>query len=179
MKIALLLAVGLLALPAFAQMEVPGTEVVAKPELLDSPEANAAKNVLGKYLTAVKAKKWAEAKKFVHPIALKSAEERKKRLGREDHPMAPQGVEKTDRYLTDFQIVGARVGPLGTIILETREDNVEVAEKGVSAGDMAAYLLGRKDGIWVVADKKRGETFPDASVKLAYKGYFDAVPKGD
>jgi hypothetical protein len=179
MKIALVAAAALLSLPVLAQTEVPGTEVAAKLEQLDSPEANAAKDVLSKYLAAVKAKKWAEAKKFVHPSALKAAEERKKRLGREDHPMAPQGVEKTDHYLTDFKIVGARVGPLGTIVLETREDNFQVAEKGLSQADMAAYLLGRKDGTWVVADKKRGETFPDASVKLAYKGYFDPIQRGD
>ena len=40
-------------------------------------------------------------------------------------------------------------------------------------GEMATYLVGKKDGKWWIADKKRGETFTNDSIKIGYKGYFD------
>jgi hypothetical protein len=143
----------------------------------DTPEAKEAKDLVNKYLTAVKAKKWADAKKYLHPKTLESIAERKKRLGKEDHPMAPWFHEKVDYWMKDFKLVAASPGPLGTIIVETSEDNFQVEDKGVAEGEKGAYLVGKKDGKLYVVDKKRGETFTKDSIKLGYKGWFDAAPK--
>lgn len=139
----------------------------------ESAELKQAKDLVTRYLNAVKAKKWGEAKKHLHPQTLKSIAERKKRLGREDHPMAPWYHEKVSYYLKAFQVTGARVAALGTFVIETSEDNFQVEEKGMAEGEMASYLVGKKGGKWFVVDKKRGESFTDESIRLGYKGYFD------
>jgi hypothetical protein len=158
--------------------EGPGGDAPAGPiENLDTPEAKAAKDLVTRYLTAVKGKKWAETKKFLHPQTLDAIAERKKRLGKEDHPMAPWFFEKTDHYLTGFKVVGAKAAPLGTIVVETREDNFRLEEKGTANDEMASYLVGRKEGKWLVVDKKRLESFPADSVKIGYKGWFDKLQK--
>ncbi len=140
-----------------------------------SPDAKAAQAQVTAYLQAVKAKKWADAKKFLHPDTVKVIAERKKRLGREDHPMAPWTYEKTEYYLKEFKVTSVKPGPVGTFFVETSEDNYQVEEKGIAEGDTATYLVGRKGGKWFVVDKKRNETFTPAAVKVGYKGYFDAV----
>ncbi|MGV3621133.1 MAG: hypothetical protein ACO1OB_09970 [Archangium sp.] len=143
----------------------------------DTPEAKAAKELVQKYLTAVKARKWADAKKFLHPKTLEAIAERKKRLGKEDHPMAPWFHEKVDYWMKDFKVGAASTAPLGTIIVETTEDNFQVEEKGLAEGERSAYLVGKQGGKWFVVDKKRGETFTKDSVKLGYKGWFDKIEK--
>lgn len=159
---------------AFAQgTEAPAEEETPKGAEATGPEADAAKELVNKYLTAVKAKKWKDAQKFLHPQTVTAIAERKKRLGKEDHPMAPQAYEKTEHYLKDFKMKGVTKGPVGTFIVETAEDNFQVQEKGIVEGEMATYLVGKKDGKWYVVDKKRGESFTNDSVKLGYKGYFD------
>lgn len=141
----------------------------------DAPEAKEAKALVQKYLTAVKGKKWPEAKKLLHPKTLEAIAERKKRLGKEDHPMAPWFHEKVDFYLKDFKMGAASMGALGTVMVEVTEDNFQVADKGVAEGEPSAYLVGKKGGKWLVVDKKRGEVFTKESVKLGYKGWFDGV----
>jgi hypothetical protein len=143
----------------------------------DAPEAKEAKALVQKYLTAVKAKKWADAKKFLHPKTLEAIAERKKRMGKEDHPMAPWFHEKVDYWMKDFKLGAASLAPLGTVVVETSEDNFQVEEKGLAEGEVGAYLVGKKDGKWFVVDKKRGETFTKDSVKLGYKGWFDKIEK--
>jgi len=167
----------LLAVPSLALAQgtnAPADAEVAKEASADTPDTRAAKELVTKYLTAVKAKKWADAKKFLHPETLKAIAERKKRLGKEDHPMAPWYFEKLSYYLKDFKVSDARPGSAGTVVVETSEDNFQVEEKGMAEGEMATYLVGRKGGKWWVVDKKRGETFTSSSIKLGYKGYFDA-----
>jgi len=161
----------------FAQgTEGPGE--VEKPKAdAETPEAKAAKDLVTRYLTAVKAKKWADAKKLIHPQTIAAIADRKKRLGKEEHPMAPWAAEKTEYWLKDFKITGARLGPVGTVIVETSEDNFQVPEKGLAEGDVANYLVGLKDKKLFVVDKKRGEGFPIDSIKIGYKGYFDKVEK--
>lgn len=156
--------------------EGPGSApaAVATPDS-DLPEARAAKELVQRYLTAVKGKKWPEVKRFLHPRTLQAIAERKKRLGREDHPMAPWFHEKS-AWLKAFKVLTAQPAPLGTVVVETSEDNYQVEEKGVAEGEKAAYLVGKLDGKWFVVDKKRGETFPPASVKLGYRGWFDKLP---
>lgn len=178
------LLVGSLVLPAVALAQqgeiVPGEEgkAAAKPTgPVEIPEAGKpAAEVLTKYLDAVKAKKWAEAKKLTHEKTLKAIAERKKRLGDEDHPMAPWFYEKHQYFLKDFKITGVREGPMNTWIFDTAEDNFQVQEKGISQGDPATYLVGKFNGKWIVVDKKRGAGIPDNSVKYGYKGYFDPAP---
>lgn len=143
----------------------------------DTAESKAAKELVQKYLTAVKAKKWADAKKVLHPRTLEAIAERKKRLGKEDHPMAPWFHEKVDYWMKDFKVGTATAAPLGTIVVETTEDNFQIEDKGVAEGERSAYLVGKKDGKWFVVDKKRGETFTKDSVKLGYKGWFDKIEK--
>lgn len=167
------------ALPALAQgTEGPAAAPTAAPAAnSDTPEAKAAQELVTKYLTAVKAKKWADAKKLLHPRTLEAIAERKKRLGKEDHPMAPWFHEKTDYWMKDFKVAGASLAPLGTVVVEASEDNFQVQEKGLAPGEMATYLVGKQGGKWYVVDKKRGETFTKDSVKLGYKGWFDKVEK--
>ncbi len=154
--------------------EGPAAEKKAAAEVtVDSPEAKAANELVQKYLTAVKAKKWADARKFLHPKTLESIAERKKRLGREDHPMAPWYHEKIDTWLKDFKLVGVTAGAEGTFIVEASEDNYQVEEKGLAEGEKGTYLVGKKAGKWYVVDKKRGETFTRSSIRLGYKGWFD------
>ncbi len=153
--------------------EAPAEEEAPKGAEATGADADAAKELVNKYLTAVKAKKWPDAKKMVHPQTINAIAERKKRLGKEDHPMSPQSYEKTEHYLKDYKMKGVVKGPLGTFIVETAEDNFQVQEKGLVEGEMATYLVGKKDGKWWLVDKKRGETFTNDSVKLGYKGYFD------
>jgi hypothetical protein len=143
----------------------------------DTPEAKEAKELVTKYLTAVKAKKWADAKKLLHPKTIEAIAERKKRLGKEDHPMAPWFHEKVDYWMKDFKVTGVKAGPIGTIFVETTEDNFQVQDKGVAEGEPGTYLVGKQGGKWYVVDKKRGETFTKDSVKLGYKGWFDKVEK--
>lgn len=173
-----LLALSLaLCTPVFAQ-GTEGPSEAEKPKAdAETPEAKAAKELVTKYLTAVKAKKWAEAKKLIHPQTISAIADRKKRLGKEEHPMAPWAAEKTEYWLKDFKLTGARIGPLGTIIVETSEDNFQVEEKGLAEGDVANYLVGKKDKKLYVVDKKRGEGFPTDSIKIGYKGYFDKLQK--
>jgi hypothetical protein len=175
----LLVASALFSSLAFAQgTEGPAaTPSAAAAADSDAPEAKAAKELVTKYLTAVKAKKWADAKKLLHPKTVEAIAERKKRMGKEDHPMAPWYHEKVSYYLKEFKVGSASLAPLGTIVVETTEDNYQVEDKGMANGEVAAYLVGKKDGKWFVVDKKRGETFTKDSVKLGYKGWFDKIEK--
>jgi hypothetical protein len=169
----------LLASLAFAQgTEGPGATPKAQESASeDTPETKAAKELVTKYLTAVKAKKWADAKKMLHPKTLEAIAERKKRMGQEDHPMAPWFHEKVNYWLKDFKVTGARQAANGTVIVEVTEDNFQVQDKGIAEGEPSAYLVGKKDGKWYLVDKKRGETFTSDSIKLGYKGWFDKVEK--
>lgn len=138
-------------------------------------DAEKAEALLKRYLDAVQAKKWAEAKKFLHPDTLKAIAERKKRLGEENHPMAPWYHEKNSYYLKKYQIVSLRSAVKGTFVAETSEDNFQVEEKGMAEGEMASYLIGKKDGKMYVVDKKRQETFTPDAIRFGYKKYFDEV----
>lgn len=166
-------AVATLAPRAHAQ--APDAAAPAAEEAPVSPEVKTATALVTSYLDAVKAKKWAEAKKYLHPKTLAAIAERKKRLGREDHPMAPWYHEKVDAWLKDYRLVDAKPGPGATVIVGVSEDNYQVEDKGVAEGEVGTYLVGKSGGKWYVVDKKRGETFSKDSVKLGYKGWFDKV----
>ncbi len=137
-------------------------------------EAKDAQEVLTKYLDAVKAKKWNDAKKLTHPKTMEAIAQRKKNLGHEDHPMAPWFQEKANYFLKEYRLTGAAPAHGGTWIFSTSEDNFQVEEKGMSEGDEAHYLVGKTGGKWLVVDKKRGVTFGKDSIRYGYKGFFDA-----
>lgn len=162
-------------LTAFAEDAKAKTEEAGSDA--ESHDAKEARELVNKYLTLVKAKKWADAKKLLHPKTVAAIAERKKRLGKEDHPLAPQTFEKTDYYLKEFRITDVQPAAMGTFVVSTSEDNYQVVEKGISNGDEATYLVGKSGGKFYVVDKKRNETFTKDSIKYGYKGYFDPVQK--
>lgn len=165
---------------AFAQ-GTEGPAGAASVSLVDAntPESRAASELVTRYLTVVRAKKWSEAKKFLHPKTIEAIAQRKQRLGKEDHPMAPWFREKVDSWLKEFKVLAAQPAPLGTFVVETSEDNFQVQERGVAEGEKSTYLIGLVGGKWFVVDKKRGETFTPTSVKLGYAGWFDELEQGD
>ncbi len=170
-----LLLVSAVAVASSAQgTEVPGG-ASASTQLVDAntPDSKAAQALVTSYLTAVKAKKWGEVKKFLHPKTIEAIAERKKRLGKEEHPMAPWYLEKTSAWLVAFKVKAAAQGPQGTFFVETSEDNFQVEERAVAEGEPATYLVGKSKGKWWVVDKKRGEQFTAESVKLGYQGWFE------
>lgn len=175
----LALSTSLLAAPALAQAPAAdkapeaAAEAEAPTELASSPDEKAALALAEKYLTAVKAKKWNDAKKLLHPETHKAIAERKKRLGVENHPMAPWYLAKEESWLKDYKINSVRTAPNGTVVIETTEDNFQVQEKGLAEGEKASYLVGKKGGKLYMADKKREQTFTDDSIKYGYKGWFD------
>lgn len=168
-----LVAVVLVAFAAFAD---DGGVTPAAPAAAPAPSADAAPatEALKKYLGFVKAKKWADAKKLTHPKTIARIADIKKRVGKEQHAMAPWTTEKTESYLVNFKIASSRAAPEGAFVIETTEDNFQVQEKGIAEGDLASYLVCKLKNGFVVVDKRRNETFSDDSVKLAYKGYCDA-----
>ncbi len=141
--------------------------------LVESPSEKAAKALVETYLNAVKAKNWAGVKKLTHPKSIAAIAERKTRLGKEDHPMAPWYHEKTTAWLKAYRITQVTPSALKTVVVETLEDNFQVQDKAVAENEKGAYLVGQKGGKWYIVDRKRGETFTKPSIKLGYKGWFD------
>src|SRR6185437_10558408 len=173
----------LFAVPAFADEPgsngpavVAGDDKPAAAASSDDADTAAAKKVLVDYLDLVVKKKWEPAKKLVHPKTLEVIAGIKKRLGKEQHDMAPQYWAKDDFYLKSYTIDGSAKHMYGTISFDVKAKNYRVQEKGEDADpEQTSYLLGKKDGKWLVADKKTNGTFDDKSIKYDYKGYFDGA----
>lgn len=169
----LLLSLGLLALPALAQSpepQEPPADADAAAE--ETAQLAAARKRLAEYLNAVEKKNWAQARKLTHPRTLEVIADVKKRLGTESHSMAPWAQVK-ERYLQNAEIVDVRESANGAVVARTSEDIYFVADKGVEEGATAEYLLIELDGQWYVTDRRVGEDqFPDKTVPLSYKGYF-------
>ncbi|MHB8420742.1 MAG: hypothetical protein ACYDCL_21930 [Myxococcales bacterium] len=146
----------------------------APPPKLDQASLDAARAVLVKYLDAVKAKKWREAREEIHPLTLKLIEQVKKRLGEERHSMAPWYWAKSNFYLTAYKIEGLLPAAHGSVVAQTSEDSFQIEEKGEYQGEKAAYLVGKKNGRWYVIDKKsEADGFTRDSLDYGYPGYFD------
>ncbi len=173
MHLPLALAVGA-ALPLSALAQDASVAPRRGSEKAGAAEVRIVQALLTRYLDAVKGKQWGEAKPLVHPKTLAAIAERKKRLGREEHPMAPWHDEKGHYYLNAYRIVGTRFAA-GAFVLDVAEDNYQVAKRVVVEGEPAAYLVGKFRGKWYVVDKKRGETFSDEAIKLGYRDYFDKL----
>lgn len=178
-----LLALCLLAsLPAYA--DEPGgtgpggeTEKRVGDTIPDDADTQAAKQVLTQYLDLVVKKKYDAAKKLVHPKTLEVIAGMKKRTGKEQHNMAPQYWAKDDFRVTKYALENATKHRWGTIAFDVKETDYRIQEKGEDEGNQVSYLLGKKDGKWLVVDKKLNNTFDDQSIKYDYKGYFDAGDK--
>jgi len=169
MHLPLAVAVGA-ALPLCAWAQDAGVAAKHVSDKSGAAETKIVQALLTRYLDAVKAKQWHEAKQLVHPKTLAVMADQEKRLGREQHPMAPSHHEG-EYYLKAYQIVGTRFAA-GAFVLAVAEDNYHVAESAV-VQEQAAYLVGKYRGKWYVVDKKRGESFTDESIKVGYPGYFD------
>lgn len=141
---------------------------------LPKAELDEAKAALARYLDAVKAKKWKEARALTHPLTLKKLEQLKKRLGAERDSMAPWYWAKGDFYLKAYRVASLSAAPHGAVVAETSEDVYQVQEKGDFTGEKAAYLLGQRAGHWYVVDRKsEADGFSDDSLRYGYPGYFD------
>jgi hypothetical protein len=178
----------LLAAPALADAPpaTPGTAGPASGEsetrvgdkIPDEPDIKEAQKVLTQYLDLVTKKKWKDAAKLVHPKTTEVIAGIKKRIGKEQHPMAPQYWAKDDFFLKEYKLENAGRHLYGTIAFDTLEKNFRVQEKGLDAeGEQTSYLLGKKGGKWLVVDKKNNNTFDDRSIKFEYRGYFDDAPR--
>ena len=166
--------------PAAPGSGVPGAEKAstthAGEAIPDDAETQAAQKVLTQYLDLVAKKKYADARKLVHPKTLEVIASIKKRMGEAQHPMAPEYWAKNDFRLVSYTIEGAAKHRWDTIAFQVKEVDYRIQEKGEDEGTPVSYLLGKKDGTWFVVDKKVNNTFSDHAIKFDYKGYFDATP---
>ncbi len=173
------LAVFVLLAPLRAPAQAPGEPDLdlGKENPADSVDNDvdvaAAKKALGRYLDAVVAKKWDEAKKLIHPATLELLAQQKKRLHREAHELAAWARAGEVR-LTKWKIASARRSELGPVVVATREDHFHVEEKGTSEDDAAAYLVVKKNGLWLVADRKADlDDITDDAIKIGYPGLLE------
>ena len=171
MHLPLAVAVGA-ALPLCAWAQDAGVAAKHVSDKSGAAETKIVQALLTRYLDAVKAKQWHEAKQLVHPKTLAVMADQEKRLGREQHPMAPSHHEG-EYYLKAYQIVGTRFAA-SAFVLTVAEDNYHLAES-VVVQEQAAYLVGKYRGKWYVVDKKQGKSFTDESIKVDYPGYFDKL----
>lgn len=145
----------------------------AKAQDAAEPDFDGAKAVLAKWLDAVKAKKWADAKKVTHPKAIEAIADVKKRTQVENHPLAPW-ARLSESYLTKYEITDARASALGAVVVRTSEEHFSVEEKGVEEGAPAEYLLVPVAGAWWLTDRRVGENVYDQkTVAASFKGYFE------
>jgi len=154
--------------------KAPASDSKASASIPDDADTQAAKKVLTTYLDLVIKKKYAEAKKLVHPKTLEVIAGITKRLGKAQHPMAPAYWAKDDFRLVRYTFEDASKHRWGTIAFKLKEIDYRIQEKGEDQGNQVSYLLGQKDGKWLVVDKKANNTFSDHAIKFDYKGYFDA-----
>lgn len=182
-RLSVILAAAALAAPAHAapppkndpDLDVAPRADEAEPPDTD-PDLSAAKSALAKYLTAVTAKKFDEAKKLTHPATLALIADVKKRLKREEHAMAPWAAVK-EVVLTKWKLESARKSALGPVVVSVTEDRFHVEEKGTSEGDKAAYLVVKRGDAWLVADKKNDlDDIEDDAIKMGYKPWLEAQP---
>ena len=175
-------ALSLLTVPALAQ------DQAEKPD----PDLDGAKAVLKQYLdTLVKAaegkkpkpadvaKKLQAAKKFVHSKTLELIAGQEKK-GLVSNALAVWFHAKEDYWLQQYEFADQHKSALGTVVIETREKNWRVAEGGEDGEwELDSYLLGKVGGKWLVAEKRRNETFADGAIKASYRDFFDADKKAD
>lgn len=155
-----------LALPARAE-ETDAADAGAAPDL------DGARKAVVAYLDAVKAKKWEDAKKTLHPKTLEAIADQKKRTRKEDHPLAPWARVK-ESYLTNVEVGEARASANGAAVVPTTEEIFSVEDQGTEEGVRVEYLVLPLGGTWWVTDRRLGEgVFADATLEASYEGWFE------
>lgn len=175
-----LIAIAVLAAGPAVLAEEAGKEPVEKREgsaASDEPMIAAAKKLLVQYLDLVKKKKWADARKLVHPKTIEQVADIKKRTHSERHAMEPHYWEKCCFYLKNYIIDTADRAIHETVVINVKEDNWQVEEKGLTPAEPASYLLGVHKGKWYVTDKMQNAQFNEDGIKIGHKGYFDGESK--
>ncbi len=124
------------------------------------------------------AKKLRATKKQVHPKTLELiADQEKKQVV--TNALAVWHWAKADYWLEEYEITGAKEAAMGTVVVETQEKSWRVEEQGVDADpELAAYLLYKQDGKWLIIDKRRNSTFTADAIKIGYKNHFP-TPKAE
>jgi hypothetical protein len=156
----------------------PEAEKAAEPEKSAAEqEADAAKaeatKVITKYLEAVKAKKWDVVKRLTHPKTLEAIADVKKRKQIEDHRMA-LWAKAHESYMTEYTLSDATPTAKGGIVFPSSEAIFSVEDNGTEDGVHVEYLVLPVGGKWWVTDRRLGDNeFPEKTVPLAFKGYFD------
>lgn len=145
----------------------------APPVVASAEDMEAAKKTLTAYLDAVKAKKWDAAKKLIHPKTIDDIARIKKRMGRENHGLAPWARVK-EAFMTNYTLGDPKPTADGAVVVPSTEEEHAVVENGDETGIQAEYLLIPLSGTWYVTDRRLGENkFPESTVGVAYEGYFE------
>ena len=141
----------------------------------ETPDVFLAKATLQQYLSRVVRKDWDGTKRLTHPKAMSVIAAMKKRIGSEQHNMAPWANKQVQ--LKTFRFTNAKeIGP-GVVLVQVGEDTYRTEEQGMSVDDAAVYLLFKGRGGFLVGDKKAGVELGDVSpdsVRIGYPGYVDA-----
>lgn len=118
------------------------------------------------------------AKKFIHPKTLEViAKQEKNKDIPVSNGLGVWALAKTEYWLTSYEIVDVMPAVGGTFIVEAKEKNWRVQEKGLDAeAEPVSYLIGRFNGKWYVTAKLRNESFTKDGIRIGYKGYFDPAP---
>lgn len=169
----LALAIAPMSLAWAEEADEETEEVEEAPKVATAEEMAEAKKALTTYLDAVKAKKWDQAKKSIHPKTLEVIASLKKRTGTENHAMAPWARVK-EAYMTGYTLGDPKPTADGAVVVPSTEDEHSVPENGDESGIPAEYLLIPLEGKWYVTDRRLGENqFPESTVGASYKGYFE------
>ena len=124
--------------------------------------------------------KWKDYKVLLHPAALKSIDERNKRLKRDDHNLSFWSHIKEWKLQT-WNLTDVSAGPRRTAVASVAEDRFLIEEKGVDEGLKVEWLLVRNtEGAtpaWLILDRRNGASnFTSTSIE---KGFADVLPPDD
>lgn len=151
------------------------------PEPAEDPEAASARAFITETVGFIQKGKFKEYKARLHPVAVKSVEERNKKTKRDDHNLAFWTHVKEWKMQT-WEVTGITPGPRATMVVAVKEDRFLIEEKGVDEGKEAEWLLlknvdgGKGKPAWFILDRKNGGTnFPDSVVE---KAFGDVLPPG-
>ena len=136
----------------------------------ESPEVFLAKATLQQYLSRVARKDWEGAKRLTHPKAMQALA----RLGKEGDKPALAPWSDAAVQLQSFRFLDTREVQAGVVLVATGEDHFRAEDQAVSSDDAAVYVLFRRNGSYLIADKRAGAQLADVTdevVKSSYPGY--------
>lgn len=159
----------------------PAEPAAAAPAPDEDPELASARAFVDETVVLIQKGKFKDYKARLHPVALKSAEERFKKTKRDDHNVAFWTHAK-EWKLQDNETVSVTAGPRATVVVAVKENRFLIEEKGVDEGKEAEWLLlknldgGKGKPAWWILDRRNGgNNFTDASIQ---KGFGDVLPPG-